>query len=81
MTFGSASSTAMVEAPFVLDSVIATQGPDGRGGVWHSYVITQGSNQVTGVRFGSHGEVSAVLMQQVDRLNMRFAKQQSKPKR
>jgi hypothetical protein len=81
MTFGSTSSTAMVEAPFTLDSVVAAPGPDGRTGVWHQYVITQGSNRVTGVRFGSHGEVSAVLMQQVDRLNMRFAKQHTKPRR
>jgi len=78
MTYSSGISSAMVEAPFVLDSVDETPAPDGRQGVWHRYVITQGSNRVTGVRCGSHHEVSAILMEHVDKLNLRFAKQYAK---
>jgi hypothetical protein len=55
--------------------------PEGHDGVWQRYVITQGANTIVGMRPGVLADVSLLLEQQVERLNLRFAKQLSKAKR
>jgi len=69
------------EAPFRLESIDEIAAPQGQDGVWQRYVITQGANTFVGMRPGLLSEVSVLLEQQVERLNMRFAKQLSKAKR
>lgn len=66
------------EAPFRLESVVEVAAPEGQEGVWQRYVIAQGNNTIVGMRAGLHAEVSLLLAQYVERLNMRFAKQQKK---
>jgi hypothetical protein len=69
-----------MDAPFRLESVDEVSPPAGQDGVWQRYVITQGANTIVGMRAGVHSEVSSLLAQYVERLNLRFAKQQSKAK-
>ena len=78
-TFRAAGHVA--ETPFCLESVDEVPAPEGQDGVWQRYVITQGSNTIVGMRAGVHAEVSALLAQYVERLNLRFSKQQSKANR
>lgn len=66
------------DAPFRLESLVEISAPEGQVGVWHRYVITQGANTIVGMRAGMHEEVSLLLAQYVERLNMRFSKQQKK---
>ena len=75
-----ASSGHSAETPFCLESVDEVPAPEGQEGVWQRYVITQGANTIVGMRSGIHSEVSALLAQYVERLNLRFSKQQSKAK-
>ena len=75
-----ASSGHSAETPFCLESVDEVAAPEGQEGVWQRYVITQGANTIVGMRAGVHSEVSALLAQYVERLNLRFSKQQSKAK-
>jgi hypothetical protein len=70
-----------VDAPFRLDSVTEVAAPEGQDGIWQRYVITQGANTIVGLRAGAHGEVSLLLEQDVERLNLRFSKQLNKAKR
>lgn len=59
---------------FRLDSITETPAPDGAGaGVWYRYVITQGSNIITGLRSGTRVDVDATLEDMVERLNHRLA--------
>lgn len=67
-----------VQAPFRLDSLEDVPPPSGCEGTWHRYVIKQGDNVIVGLREGAHSEVSATVAAYIDRLNLRFAKQQSK---
>jgi hypothetical protein len=69
------------EMPFRLESIDEIAPPEGQDGVWQRYVIRQGANTIVGMCPGVLGEVSVVLEQQVERLNLRFAKQLSKAKR
>ena len=62
-----------VELPFKLDSISTAATPTGAEGVWHSYVISQGSNTITGIRAGTHAEVSRLLEDMIERLNERRA--------
>lgn len=63
---------AAVEAvPFKVDSIVQATAPAGSEGVWHSYVITQGTNTITGVRAGTRAEVQILLHDMVERLNER----------
>ena len=57
-----------LELPFQIDSISSTAAPAGAEGVWHSYVISQGANVITGVRAGTHAEVSVLLKSMVERL-------------
>jgi hypothetical protein len=70
----------MIDTPFRLESLDEVDPPEGQEGVWHRYVITQGANTIVGMRAGLHSEVSVLLAQYVEQLNLRFAKQQSKLK-
>ena len=69
------------EQLFRIDSIAEAPAPEGKEGVWHSYVIMQGSNAITGLREGSLSEVSLRVEQMVERLNQRFTKQQAKARR
>jgi len=78
MTYTHISSAHLAQAPFQLESVDEVSAPAGQQGVWQRYVITQGANRIVGMRAGAHGEVSLLLTQHVERLNLRFAKQKAK---
>lgn len=78
MTYPYKSSSEILQAPFRLDSLEDVAPPSGCEGTWYRYVIKQGDNVIVGLRAGAHSEVSAVVSAYVDRLNLRFAKQQSK---
>ena len=69
---------AMLEVPFKLDSLSPAPAPAGMDGVWHSYVIMQGTNRITGLRAGSRNEVSRQLDDMVERLNERRVGKQRK---
>ena len=69
------------DSPFRLESIDEVPPPEGQEGVWQRYVITQGANTIVGMRAGLQSEVSVLLAQHVERLNLRFAKQQGKAKR
>jgi hypothetical protein len=62
-----------LERPFKLDSISRTAAPADAEGVWHSYVISQGTNTITGVRAGTQAEVTALLHDMIERLNERRA--------
>jgi Na+-translocating ferredoxin:NAD+ oxidoreductase RnfG subunit len=62
-----------LELPFKVDSISRATAPAGAEGVWHSYVISQGTNTITGVRVGTHAEVSTLLQDMIERLNERRA--------
>lgn len=71
-----------MELPFTLDSISKAAAPSGADGVWHSYVISQGTNKIAGVRAGTHEEVTRLLQEMVERLNdRREGKPRPKPKR
>ena len=61
----------VLELPFKVDSIERTSAPEGSEGVWHSYVISQGTNTITGVRAGTQAEVETLLQEMVERLNER----------
>jgi hypothetical protein len=61
------------ETPFRLDSVTRAATPAGSEGTWYQYVISQGTNQITGVRSGNQAEVTHLLDEMVERLNERRA--------
>ena len=62
-----------LELPFKVDSISRATAPTGTEGVWHSYVISQGSNTITGVRAGTLAEVTTLLHDMIERLNERRA--------
>jgi hypothetical protein len=64
--------------PFRLDLVAPVPAPDGGDSEWHRYVITQGSNTITGVRLGTREEVMRQLDVMIENLNVRLGKQQAK---
>jgi hypothetical protein len=66
---------------FQLHSVDGTPAPAGCEGTWQRYVITQGSNTIVGMRAGLRSEVSSVVADYVERLNLRFARQRVKSAR
>ena len=59
------------ELPFRLESLVATDSPEGSEGDWYRYVIVQGANHITGVRCGGENEVKSIVREMVDRLNER----------
>jgi hypothetical protein len=78
MTYVHISSRVTAESPFRLHSVDGAPAPDGCEGTWQRYVITQGDNTIVGMRAGLRGEVSHLLEEYVERLNMRFARKRVK---
>jgi hypothetical protein len=64
-------TNASVEMPFKLDSISETAAPSGATGMWHRYVISQGTNMIDGTRAGTHEEVAMRLRELVERLNER----------
>ena len=81
VTSGYKSSSEILQTPFSLDSLDDVPPPSGCEGTWHRYVIRQGDNVIVGLREGVRSEVVAVIGEYVNRLNMRFAKHQSKQTR
>jgi hypothetical protein len=57
--------------PFKLDSISETVAPSGATGMWHRYVISQGTNMIAGTRAGTHQEVVMRVGELVERLNER----------
>jgi hypothetical protein len=76
MSYSHISSRATVKAPYRLDSIDTVPAPKGCDGTWFRYVISQGDNKIVGMRCGMHSEVSVVLTDYVERLNMRSGWQQ-----
>jgi hypothetical protein len=62
-----------LELPFKVESIASASAPAGAEGVWHSYVISQGTNTINGVRMGTHAEVTTLLHDMIERLNDRRA--------
>jgi hypothetical protein len=81
VTSGSKSSSEILQTRFCLDSLDDVPPPTGCEGPWYRYVIRQGDNVIVGLRAGERSEVSAVVDEYVNRLNLRFAKHQSKASR
>jgi hypothetical protein len=74
-----ATTEAWLEVPFTLHSVTPAEAPPGADGVWHTYVIEQGANQITGLRAGSRAEVTRLVDEMIERLNdRRIGKQKKK---
>jgi hypothetical protein len=68
-----AQTETFLELPFKVDSISRTAAPAGAEGVWHCYIISQGTNTITGVRAGTHAEVTLLLDDMIERLNERRA--------
>ena len=66
-----AATEAWLETPFTLHSVSPAAAPTGADGLWHSYVISQGPNQITGLRAGTRAEVTSLVDEMIERLNER----------
>ncbi|MDY6948380.1 MAG: hypothetical protein SXG53_21980 [Pseudomonadota bacterium] len=66
-----AVTEALLEVPFRLISITLAPAPAGCEGVWHRYIITQGTNEITGMRAGSHAEVQRLVDEMIERLNQR----------
>jgi len=67
------STEAVLEWPFKVDSISRAAAPTGEVGLWHSYVISQGTNTIAGIRAGTHSEVTMLLEEMIERLNDRRA--------
>ena len=77
-----APTETFLELPFKVDSISRTAAPPGSEGVWHCYVISQGTNLITGVRAGTYAEVTTLLQEMIERLNDRRAgKKRPRPTR
>jgi hypothetical protein len=63
--------TDVLEVPFQVDLISEVPAPDGSNDVWQQYVISQGTNVITGLRPGARAEVAAQLDEMVARLNER----------
>lgn len=65
------ATEVLLEVPFELASLTSAESPDGSEGPWFRYVISQGTNEITGLRAGSRGEVQRLVDEMVERLNER----------
>jgi hypothetical protein len=59
------------DLPFRVDLISEVPAPDGSSDIWQQYVISQGSNTITGLRPGARVEVVSQLEEMVARLNQR----------
>jgi hypothetical protein len=66
-----AASIENIESPFRVDSISKATAPEGSDGVWFTYVISQGTNLISGVRAGGLAEVTSMVGEMVERLNER----------
>ncbi len=66
-----ASSSENIQAPFRVDSISKAAAPEGSDGPWFTYVISQGTNMISGVRAGGLAEVTSMVGEMVERLNER----------
>lgn len=66
-----AVTEALLEVPFRLDSITPVAAPAGSEGIWHRYVISQGTNEITGLRAGTQAEVTRLVDDMIERLNER----------
>jgi hypothetical protein len=66
-----AASIQNIEAPFRVDSISKAAAPEGSDGPWFTYVISQGTNMISGVRAGGLAEVTSMVGEMVERLNER----------
>ena len=66
-----APTEVLLEVPFRLDSITPAEAPAGSDGSWYRYVISQGENEITGLRAGSQSEVQRLVDDMVERLNER----------
>ena len=71
MTKAVNSTESTVQWPFKLESIAKAAAPGGAEGMWHRYVISQGTNMIDGTRAGTHEEVAMRLRELVERLNER----------
>ena len=67
------ATETFLEMPFKVGSVSSADAPAGSEGIWHRYVISQGTNIITGIRAGTHTEVCLLLQEMIERLNDRRA--------
>jgi hypothetical protein len=73
------ATEAWLEVPFVRSSVTPIAAPEGCEGLWHKYVISQGDNEITGLRAGTLTEVTQHVDDLTERLNeRRIGKQKHK---
>jgi len=63
--------TEAIESPFRVDSISKVSPPEGSDGIWYRYVISQGTNLISGVRSGAQAEVTSLVGEMVERLNER----------
>lgn len=61
----------LLEVPFRLQSITPADAPAGSDGPWFRYVISQGANEITGLRAGSQTEVQRLVDEMIERLNER----------
>jgi hypothetical protein len=66
-----AATEALLEVPFRVESITPVEAPKGSDGVWHRYVIMQGTNEITGLRAGTQAEVTRLVDDMIERLNER----------
>ena len=78
---GADPALAVAETHFELTSVVPVDAPNGSEGLWHRYVIKQGTNTITGLRSGTRLELDAQLRDMVEKLNQRASQHRAKPKR
>ena len=65
------ADSAVIELPFRIETISDAAAPDGSTDVWQQYVISQGSNTITGLRPGSRTDVETQLETMVAHLNLR----------
>ena len=65
------ADSAVIELPLRIETISAAAAPDGSSDVWQQYVISQGSNTITGMRPGSRADVETQLETMVAHLNLR----------
>lgn len=72
------ATEALLEVPFRVESITPVDAPTGSDGVWHRYVISQGTNEITGLRAGTRPEVTRLVDEMIERLNERRLGKQKK---
>jgi hypothetical protein len=66
-------TTLTQEVQYRLASITPMATPQDSDGIWHQYVIAQGTNLINGARPGGLAEVQYLVQDMIDRLNERSA--------